>query len=172
MEDSLALRRTFRYLAAAGAIIAVGAAFALGRETAPAHSTPNTTTTTAVPAASPLMQALAGEWDHHGFHMFVNSNGSGEFQWRTYRSCPPDQPPCDLPYEESGWADFQLTQISAKEAKAQVGGTTDPTLVPTSGFTVLYDDQHDLMELSIPPGARTTMCGPRAAGPQVINCGA
>ena len=166
--------RSARNVAAGGAavVIAVVGGFALGRTTAPERGGSPDTTSTSVAASSGLMRLLTGTWEHHGFHMFIGSNGAGEFTWRTYRSCPPDTPPCDLPNEESGWADFQLTPVSAAVAEAQVGGTTDPTVVPASTFRVQLDEPHDTLKLSIPPGASTTMCGPHASGPNVVNCGA
>lgn len=153
-------------------VLAVVGGFALGRTTAPRNTTQQTTTSTSMGASSGLIHLLTGTWEHHGFHIRIGPNGAGEAAWRTYRTCPPDKPPCDLPNEESGWADFQLTPISQTLANAQVGGTTDPTVVPASTFRLQLDKGHDILQVSIPPGATTTICGPHASGPDVVNCGA
>ncbi len=150
-------------------VAAAGGGFLVGHsaETKRGPVTPSTTSI----VGSGSLKPFVGYWDHHGFHMVVRADGSGELAWRTYAQCGVDPPPCDLPFEESGWADFQVTLRSTTTAVAQVGGTTDPRVVPTSGFTIRADPQHDLLLLSLGPEG-TTMCGPTASGPGTVNCGA
>src|SRR5436190_1571281 len=58
-------------------------------------TSPTSTTTTSTVAPGPA-GPFAGEWYHHGFTMALEPTGHGVMEFRLYKYCSQDPPPCDV----------------------------------------------------------------------------
>ena len=115
--------------------------------------------------------------------MVIDPTGYGILNWRTYRTCGPDPPPCDIVSGtfiiDGGNATFALTPTTPTTASGRVLTTTAPGQVPPGRFTARLDPTRNLLRVSLPLAADFPLCGPSADAlpvtqqhAQGINCGA
>jgi hypothetical protein len=108
--------------------------------------------------------------------MTIAATGYGTFNWRTYRECAVNSPPCDYSLGneiiDGGYALFGLRSASPTSASGHVFETNDPREVPTGSFTVAFDRPDDMVFVSLANGQELAMCGPKAQPPASNQCGA
>ncbi len=126
---------------------------------------PSATQSTVVPAAtavpSPDLTPFVGVWSRHGADLTVTPDGSFSLEWRTYRSCGQEAPPCDQIVNnlitDGGRAVGMVHAVGARSAVGQVRATNDPAFVPSGSF--LADvTSYQLLTLRFPT-TTVTLCG-------------
>lgn len=113
------------------------------------------------PAATPNLTPFVGIWSRHGAGLTIVPDGSFSFEWRTYRTCGQDSPPCDQIVNnlitDGGRAIGTMHAVGARAAVGQVSATSDATFVPAGGFTA---DVTDYQLLTLRFAATTlALCG-------------
>ena len=132
------------------------------------------------PASTPDLAPFVGIWSRHGAGLTVVPDGSFSVEWRTYRLCGQDAPPCDQIVNnvitDGGRAIGTMHAVGARAAAGQVSATNDATFVPAGSFTA---DVTDYQLLTLRFRAITlALCGKdfaRLAPAQVVHtqpCGA
>lgn len=116
---------------------------------------------TAGPAATPGLTPFVGIWSRHGAGLTIVPDGSFSFEWRTYRTCGQDPPPCDQIVNDvitdGGHAIGTMHPVGARAAVGQVSATSDATVVPAGGFTADVTD-YQLLTLRF-PSTTLALCG-------------
>lgn len=135
-------------------------------------NTTDTTSTTSTPVHEPI-GIFAGTWDRHGVDLHITPDGRATMNWRTYRVCGQQAPPCDTwvgnVITDGGHATFGLQATDPQTATGIVLSTTDPSVLPLGPIHASVDETNDLVFLEPFPGANAPFCGPRANDPR---CGA
>jgi hypothetical protein len=129
---------------------------------------------------APSLDAIAGNWEHHGFGLQVNADGSASAVWRTYRWCGPGVPePCDQIVNNriisGGHADLTFSdQDESGTFHGQVEATSDPRLLDL-GPVDLTPQAYD-MALLEQGSFQLVLCGEdapnQAPGDVLESCGA
>jgi hypothetical protein len=132
------------------------------------------------PAGTPNLALFVGVWARHGAALTIESDGRFNIQWRTYRTCGQDPPPCDQFVNNlitsGGQAIGSMHAVAARSAVGQVSASNDATVVPATSF-VAGVTEYQLLTLRF-PSTSLALCGKdfvRLAPPQVARtspCGA
>src|SRR5262249_6074275 len=81
-------------------------------------------------AAPPDLKVFAGTWSRHGTGVTITPDGSLNIEWRTYRMCGQDPPPCDQIVNSlivsGGRAIGTMHAVAARRASGRVEASTDP----------------------------------------------
>ena len=113
------------------------------------------------PAARPDLTPFVGVWSRHGAGLTISPDGSFSLEWRTYRTCGQDPPPCDQFVNNlivsGGRAVGTLRAIGSRTAVGQVTATNDPAFAPDGSFLADITD-YQLLTLRF-PSAALTLCG-------------
>jgi hypothetical protein len=137
--------------------------------TTPALTTTSPEPTSTSPTTAPVGPAgsFAGQWIAHSALLMIHSPGYGILDWRTYKTCGHDPPPCDIiagnDIINGGHATFSLAARGPTTASGEVLTTTVPHDVPIGRFTARLDPATDLLHLSVPLFLTNPLCGPNAA---------
>ncbi len=135
-------------------------------------TTGNTTDTTSA-AAHDSIGVFAGSWERHGIDLHITAAGNATMNWRTYRVCGQDAPPCDTwvgnVITDGGHATFRLQATGPQTAAGTVLTTSDASTLPLGPINATLGEKGDLVYLVPFPGANMPFCGPRANDPR---CGA
>jgi hypothetical protein len=123
--------------------------------------------------------AFADTWRLHTNVLTINADGTGFADWRTYRTCGQDAPPCDTwtgnVITDGGHATFHLTTVTGNEAKGIVDLSSDPAFLAVGPLTLSLTPDDLLVINGRQPGlCGTTVARQAAAGtaPPGVNCGA
>jgi hypothetical protein len=122
---------------------------------------------------------FADTWHLHTYAVTINPDGTGYADWRTYRTCGQDPPPCETwtgnIINDGGHATFHLTSVTGTEAQGTVDISTDPSRLP-AGPLHLTLAPNDLLVIN---GQQPGLCGSTASkedaagtAPPGVNCGA
>ena len=113
------------------------------------------------PAASPSLTPFLGAWSRHGAGLTISPDGSFSLEWRTYRTCGQDPPPCDQIVNnlitDGGRAIGTLHSAGARSADGRVSATTDAAFVPAASFVAEVTD-YQLLTLRF-PSTTLALCG-------------
>ena len=116
---------------------------------------------------------LAGAWERHGVDLHITPDGDATMNWRTYRVCGQDAPPCDTwvgnVITDGGHGTFALHATGPQTAAGTVLTTSDAATLPLGPISASLDEKNDLLFLVPFPGSSAPFCGPRANDPR---CGA
>lgn len=116
---------------------------------------------------------FAGSWQAHIAFLTVDGSGAGILQWRVYRWCSEEPPPCDISIDSEiivgGYATLVLDATSETSGSGEVLATTVPEEFPVGPLTARYDAAADLLYLSGSLFENRPLCGPRA---EAGACGA
>lgn len=118
-------------------------------------------------AADDTFGPLAGTWEHHGFSLTLQDDGTGEAVWRVYRFCDPGEPtPCDQIVDNGiisgGHAQIALTGSDDSGVfQGTVTATTDPALLDEGPIT-LTPEPYD-MALLEQGDTQIVLCGEHVA---------
>jgi hypothetical protein len=110
---------------------------------------------------------IAGDWEHHGFGITVNDDGTSTADWRVYQWCGPGiGQPCDQIVNNriisGGHADIAFSGPDDGGAfQGQVMDSSDSTLLNTGPLT-LTPQQYD-MALLEQGDTQIVLCGSDAA---------
>jgi hypothetical protein len=130
------------------------------------------------PSPSPTLVSFSQTWYRHGLRLTIDSRGHGAANWRTYRNCATDSPPCDSLTPTSivggGVAALELASVDGQAARGQVLSSSDPSTLAPGAITMTLL-AYDMARLD-PAGM--ILCGPdfgKNAPPNVLHsspCGA
>jgi len=113
------------------------------------------------PAARPDLTPFVGVWSRHGAGLTISPDGSLSLEWRTYRTCGQDPPPCDQIVNDlindGGRAIGTVHAVAARSAGGRVSATTDATFVPATSFVAEVTD-YQLLTLRF-PSTTLALCG-------------
>jgi hypothetical protein len=115
----------------------------------------------ATPGSTPDLTPFVGVWSRHGAGMTVVPDGGFSVEWRTYRVCGQDPPPCDQIVNnlltDGGRAIGTMHATGVRAAAGQVSASNDATVVPAGSFTADVTD-YQLLTLRF-PSATLVLCG-------------
>lgn len=132
--------------------------------------TPSVTQLAASPSSNqnqaPDFTAFAKGWSKHGFGIKINTDGSGEASWRTYKWCSDDPtPPCDSMEGnniiDGGKATIKLSSVNGSTASGQVTSSSEPNVLIVAPLTLTILE-YGMLELD-QGSSKLSLCGPEFA---------
>ncbi len=115
---------------------------------------------------------FVGDWLGHGRELRVAPDGTASLDYRTYRVCGQDGPPCDRivgnAIMDGGHVNIRLQSASSTRATGTVTSSVDP-LYPTDAQVVLTLDPQGAVDIEIDDQPFGNVCGEDAP---VGYCGA
>ncbi len=160
-------------LTALAAVCCSGSNHATGVLGSPTTTVPSPTSVPPRLASGPA-GVFTGDWYSHGRGLVIDGSGAGILEWRVYRWCSEEPPPCDIAIGheiiDGGHATFVLRATSGASGSGEVLASTEPEAFPVGPLTARYDPNADQLHLSGPLFENFPLCssGAEASG----TCGA
>jgi hypothetical protein len=124
-----------------------------------------TTTTSMTPGKRP--PGFFGTWTRHSTYLTILRNGVATLEWRLYRECGVDPPPCDLSvgnaWYNGGRATLYIRPTGRRTAVVTVTSSTDLHALPLGATRAWLNARADLLYLVPFPGAAYPFCAPGAS---------